>query len=216
MDHSPLRPDLPHLPAERVLVRRDALLREIAPARRRPVTPARRRLAVVAVGLATLAAAGTAAVVAGRPQAPAGTAAPPSASASASDGTVTVTVADTADPTRVNEELRRIGARATLVKTRPEAACPPGDRGAEVRPDISVVLGPDAAVTLNRPEAGMLVIHPDRIPAGLMLAVHLRQQEANGSYLSGWAFYRLPGPGCVVAGAYRSFDEPAPSWSGPR
>ncbi|WP_346536593.1 hypothetical protein [Micromonospora sp. DPT] len=216
MDHSPLRPDLPHLPAERVRVRRDALLREIAPARRRSVTPARRRLAVVAVGLATLAAAGTAAVVAGRPQAPQGTAAPPSASASASDGTVTVTVADAADPARVNDELRRIGARATLVKTRPAAACPPGDRGAQVRSDPSVMLGPDAAVTLTRPEAGLLVIHPDRIPAGLMLAVHLRQQEVNGSYLAGWAFYRLPGPGCVVAGAYRSFDEPAPSGSGPR
>ncbi|TDC40913.1 hypothetical protein [Micromonospora sp. KC213] len=214
MDHSPLRPDLPHLPAERVRVRRDALLREIAPARPRSVTPARRRLAVVAVGLATLAAAGTAAVVAGRPQAPAGTT--PSASASASDGTVTVTLADAADPARINEALRRTGVRATLVKTRPEAACPPEDRGTEVRQDISAVFGPDAAVTLNSPEAGLLVIHPDRIPAGLMLAVHLRQQEVNGSYLSGWAFYRLPGPGCVVAGAYRSFDEPTPGASTPR
>ncbi|NYF56831.1 hypothetical protein [Micromonospora purpureochromogenes] len=216
MDHSPLRPDLPHLPAERVRVRRDALLREIAPARRRSVTPARRRLAVVAVGLATLAAAGTAAVVAGRPQAPQGTAAPPSASASASDGTVTVTLADAADPARINEELRRTGVRATLVKTRPEAACPPEDRGTEVQQDLPVIFGPDAAVTLNSPEAGLLAIHPDRIPAGLMLAVHLRQQEVNGSYLAGWSFYRLPGPGCVVAGAYRSFDEPAPSQSGPR
>lgn len=181
------------------------------------MTPVRRRLAVVAVGLATLAAAGTAAVVvAGRPGGPAGTAAPPSVGPSALDGTVTVTVADTADPTRVNEELRRIGARATLVKTLPEAACPPGDRGTEVRPDISVVFGPAAAVTMNEPGAGMLVIHPDRIPPGAMLAVHLRRQEVNGSYLSGWSFYRLPGPGCVVAGPHRSFDEPTPGRSGPR
>ncbi|TWG21851.1 hypothetical protein FHX75_12367 [Micromonospora palomenae] len=180
------------------------------------MTAVRRRLAVVAVGLATLAAAGTAVVVAGRPDRPTVPAAPPPATTSAPDGTVTVTVADTADPTRANDELRRIGARATLVKTLPEAACPPRDRGTEVRLDRSVGFGPDSAVTFAEPGTGLLLIHPERIPAGLMLAVHLRQQEANGSYLSGWAFYRLPGPGCVVAGAYRSFDEPAPSGSGPR
>ncbi|MEH0825103.1 MULTISPECIES: hypothetical protein [unclassified Micromonospora] len=215
MDHSPLRPDLPHLPAERVRVRRDALLREIAPARRPAVTAMRRRLAVVAVGLATLAATGTAVVVAGRPDRPTVPAAPPPATTSAPDGAVTVTEADTADPTRANDELRRIGARATLVKTVPEAACPPQDRGTGVGLDPPVGFGPDSAVTFNEPGT-VLRIHPDRIPAGLMLAVHLRQQEVNGSYLAGWGLYRLPGPRCVVAGAYRSFDEPTPGASTPR
>ncbi|MEU7917709.1 hypothetical protein [Micromonospora zamorensis] len=216
MDQNPLRPDLPHLPADRVRVRRDALLRETAPARRQPVSPARRRLAVAAVGLTTLAMAGTAAMLVDRSGGPAAPAVSPSTGTPVTDGAVAVSAADAADPARINEELDRIGARATLIRTVPEAACPLGQRGTEVRPDRAGAFGPDSAVTLAEPGEGLLVIRPDRIPAGLMLAVHLRSQEVNGSYLAGWGFYQLPGPGCVVAGATRSFDDPTPGRTGPR
>ncbi|MEU5786463.1 hypothetical protein ABZ754_01885 [Micromonospora purpureochromogenes] len=217
MDHSPLRPDLPHLPAERVRVRRDALLREIAPPRRRSVTAARRRLALAAVGLATLAAAGGAVALTGYVEQPgpgvSGTA-PADGPTAGPDGTVLVEQDDMADPTAANAELRRVGARAVLVTTRPEADCPRQDRGDPVPQDISVYFGSKGPLTL--PASGGVRIHPDRIPEGLMLAVHLRAQEVNGSYLSGWEFYRLPGPGCVVAGPYRSFDDPTPGPSTPR
>ncbi|SCG41426.1 hypothetical protein [Micromonospora halophytica] len=209
MNHDPLRPDLPHLPADRIRVRRDALRREIAPAETR-AAPARRRWAAVAgAGLATLAAAGAAVVLADRVQPPpAGTATVPAAGPTVGpDGTLLVRQADMADPTAANAELRRVGARALLVTTRTEADCPRADRGTEARVDMRTGFGSDAAVTL--PAGGGVLIHPDRVPEGLLLAVHLRPEPVNDSRLSGWAFYRLPGPRCVVTGATRSFDDPA-------
>ncbi|MEV4479402.1 hypothetical protein [Micromonospora coxensis] len=215
MNPDQLRPDLPHLPADRIRVRRDALCREISVTEARPAPARSRWLAVAGVGLATVAAAGAAVVLAGRVEPPpTGTDAVPAAGPTvAPDGTLTVRQEDMVDPSAANAELRRIGARALLVITRPEADCPPADRGTEVQGlDIRQVLGPDSPVGL--PTDDGVRIDPDRVPAGVLLVVHLRAEPVNGSRLSGWSFYRPPGPRCVVAGAYRTFDHSTPGKPG--
>lgn len=193
MGNASLKPNLPELSADRIQARRDALVREVRRTSAGVRSPGFRKrrtwLTVTGTGVAAAAVAVSAAVFSGA-------ATPAYAVTSNPDGSVTVTARDTADPTNADRELSAAGVRAVLRVPKAAADCPSSDRGVKL-PDFGATPRGADAVRLAGGD-NVLVVWPDRIPAGQVLVVRVNARDGNQAPLLGWDFYAAA-PRCVVA-----------------
>jgi hypothetical protein len=121
-------------------------------------------------------------------------AAPAYAVTSNQDGSLTVTINNIGDPGEANKILRDAGVRAVVLVPKSAEDCPVEDRTPAA---TDSVLG---AVEFDRaagPNVNKILIHPDKIPAGTVLALSAVTYPHGPGFSIG--MYPEPGPKCVVA-----------------
>lgn len=115
----------------------------------------------------------------------AGTSSPAYAVTEQSDGTITVTLSELVGVTGANQELAKLGVKATVTKVEPGCTATVA----------TVPLPAGLGVKLAHPEPGGLTIHPTEIPPGDSLLLTAQQLGAGVGLSVG--LYRGPAPSCV-------------------